>query len=242
MRRNFLGLSILSVFALAANAQRVTNSANIGHPENGLFQGTDVESVQLNNLNLHIEIPVWSTAGRGPGVGYKYAYDNKKWEFRTTCTPQGVCSDTPTKGGKLSIVGSFDYALTSKGKFNVPCPPPTGASANQYSYQLQEPDGTKHHFAPDPVGDAGNICGLPSPDVLNATDGSGWIFQRSTSRAISKDGTQVASLTDRNGNQITSPSSGTGTDTLGRTFQSNGSYYGPDGALQSLTVTYTQTE
>ena len=41
------------------------NSSNIGLPPNGVFSGSSVESVQVNNGNLHIEIPLYSVPGRG---------------------------------------------------------------------------------------------------------------------------------------------------------------------------------
>src|SRR5712671_1094796 len=87
-----LVVSILSEHAVG-QTQDVTDPLNIGMPPNGVFSGSDFDSVQLNNGGLHIEIPLWSIGGRGLSVGYKYIYDNRGWYFRTTCSRQGLCTD-----------------------------------------------------------------------------------------------------------------------------------------------------
>src|SRR5258708_16498261 len=68
-----------------AQDQDVTNPLNIGLPANGAFDGSDFDSVQLNNGNLHIEIPLWSMKGRALPVGYKYVYHTNAWYFTTYC-------------------------------------------------------------------------------------------------------------------------------------------------------------
>jgi hypothetical protein len=54
-------LSLLSV----AVAQDVRNTVNIGFPPNGIFEGSNFDSVQMNNGNLHIQIPFLFVPGRG---------------------------------------------------------------------------------------------------------------------------------------------------------------------------------
>ena len=34
------------------------NKFNVGLPANGVFDGSDFDTVQINNSNLHIEIPL----------------------------------------------------------------------------------------------------------------------------------------------------------------------------------------
>src|SRR5215510_11728598 len=41
------------------------NDSTTGFPEHGLFHGSGIESVQLNNGNSHIEIPLVHVPGRG---------------------------------------------------------------------------------------------------------------------------------------------------------------------------------
>ncbi len=62
-----VSLVLASVFlARVAFAQGAPNDYQIGLPQHGEFSGTDFEHVQMNNNNLHIDLPLWSTAGRGP--------------------------------------------------------------------------------------------------------------------------------------------------------------------------------
>src|ERR1700722_19376435 len=97
MRSSFfwaLAASVCCFFVAPAFTQDLTNPLNIGLPANGVFSGTDFDSVQLNNGNLHIEIPLWSTKGRGLSVDYKYVYDNKGWYINEHCDRVGYCTDT----------------------------------------------------------------------------------------------------------------------------------------------------
>src|SRR6516165_10865348 len=84
---------------------------NTGFPDNGVFDGDDFESVQLNNLNLHIEIPVWGTKGRGPGAWAKYVYDGNNWYYKTVCSPHGMnCTDKVTPQSPfLQLVLPWSY-------------------------------------------------------------------------------------------------------------------------------------
>jgi hypothetical protein len=71
----------------------VTNPLNVGFPTNGVFSRSDFDNVQLNNGNLHFEIPLWSDTGRGLAVSFKFVYDNKGWAFRETCDKYGICTE-----------------------------------------------------------------------------------------------------------------------------------------------------
>src|SRR5215471_9677095 len=87
MRSRLIIALLVTIAALAVRAhgqdgsaeQTVTNASNIGTPANGIYSGSDFESVQLNNGNLHIEIPVWSLHGRGLGTGASFVYDSSGW-------------------------------------------------------------------------------------------------------------------------------------------------------------------
>lgn len=56
-----------------------TGSQAIGLPAHGSFSGSDFDNVQLNNGNLHIEIPLYSVGGRGLSVPVSLVYDSKGW-------------------------------------------------------------------------------------------------------------------------------------------------------------------
>src|SRR5262245_48241005 len=91
----FVTLLVLSVLLrVASSAQAINNKTNIGLPENGVFDGSSFDNVQLTNGNLHIELPLWSYSGRGLPISFKYVYDNKGWYIENRCTRTGFCTDT----------------------------------------------------------------------------------------------------------------------------------------------------
>jgi len=223
---------VLGVPSLAW-AQDINNKTAVGFPENGVFTGSNFDSVQLSNGNLHIEIPLWSTPGRGLSVAMKYVYDNKGWHFSTHCVrTTGICTDTVGREvgnnttWRLARVGGV-YGFSQK-TVTQTCSGQTEMILT--NRVLRESDGTKHHMLPDPVHYSGALCPNvgPANSTMYAEDGSGWM-KTPTGPATRKDGVQSGSL-DTNGNQITS------TDTLGRTIPTGGSYYDSEGVLRQITV------
>src|SRR2546422_303868 len=126
----FLLFNLPSVFA-----QTVTNNNNTGYPQNAIVQGTEIESVQVTNGNLHIEIPIYRAKGRGQDTdtGSKFLLDSKGWGFTTQCG-QGICTDHPSpdfgsnvtltarslqnydvryQGSDVSCIGTYMYSLKS---------------------------------------------------------------------------------------------------------------------------------
>ena len=64
------------------------DNKNAGLPEHALFSGTDIDSVQMDSGNLHIEIPLWQVKGRaGLDFWVKLIYDAKGWTSRTVIVP-----------------------------------------------------------------------------------------------------------------------------------------------------------
>ncbi len=263
--KNFRRMAVLMSVVLAllywtgvAFAQGAPNGYQIGFPPHGDFSGTDFENVQLNNGNLHIEMPLWTAAGRGPSVGFKYVYDSLGWGFNENCNRfSGDCIDhvtpAPGKAGvvgnhlRFTLVGPESYQFSMLRQQSV-CSG-TGITIYIYSYNMSAPDGTHHHFVPDPVeaGPEAAYC-YPHPSTLYADDGSGWTLQidpnnGSVSRAVRKDGIafipSAHTIEDTNGNEVINPiPPNPGTDTLGRQFSTDGSYYDSNGILQTIPVTY----
>jgi hypothetical protein len=238
-------LLLLSVATLAKGQsadEQTVNDEQIGFPEDGLFSGSTFDSVQTNNGNLHIEIPLWTVKGRGIPVTVKMIFDSKAWFIRSHCNiSSGLCTGTvaalTNNHRTLRVVSDFDYAYKGGAISKGGC-----ANARYGGFTWYEPDGSSHHLVPDPVCNS-----VPSP--LYADDGSGWMVQTTTiggfQKATRKDGLTVVLpsggvvLTDSNGNQITRSSSGVNTDTAGRTFATDGSYVDSSGVLRSLQITNT---
>src|SRR5215475_13216777 len=80
-----LHLSIVVTVLSAFLCAQQTNSTIIGLPAHGIFSGNAFDSIQLNNGNLHIEIPLWSDKGRGLDSSYSLVYDNKGWTVNQSC-------------------------------------------------------------------------------------------------------------------------------------------------------------
>lgn len=244
-RLSTLAASLLTflwlVIAPNLRAQDVTNATNTGYPENAIIHGTEIESVQVTNGDLHVQIPIWSAKGRGLDTAGMLVYDNKEWFLSNRCFSSGICLDTVTSELNSNMVltghGPTDYTLTWKLQTKI-CGT-NSTSALTTNVVLREPNGTKHHFSPDPVAYPGEpFCGTAVAGILYANDGSGLMVKLSSLGvplyAVSKDGATANGLEDSNGNQITS------TDTLGRTIYNGGlTYVDSSGTQRSATITST---
>src|SRR5437016_8772409 len=108
---------LVPVFALTLSvaAQQVANDEGIGFPAHGIFSGSDFANVQVNNGNLHIEIPLWTVPGRG-GLSFamKYVYDSKGWKVNIRCPKNLTCDGNVQPGphAQISLEGPFGYRLT----------------------------------------------------------------------------------------------------------------------------------
>ncbi len=199
--RLLLTTSLFLAITSACSAQQgVDNSVNSGLPTNGVFHGSDIENVQVNNGNLHVDIPIYSIKGRGLDTSAHFVYDTKGWYFDRSCDGINPCEDlvTPLPGNTMILGASapfnFQYLGDSAGAV---------CTYNNGNYQvnrewtniiLLEPNGTKHHFSPDPIADTANPCWEVGSTVY-ADDGSGWILQlgsNGTIVAINKRGTAVS--------------------------------------------------
>jgi hypothetical protein len=205
-------LCSLCLFGTSSAISQVSNQLNTGYPENGIFHGTDIENVQMNNGGLHIEIPISEVKGRGLSVASKVVYNSKGWTFHTRCFTSGggFCEDDvqgdPLGYPSLAFFGAFDYEF-SKQSSTCTTGGGTGFPDISYTqigaYTIREPNGTKHHFVPDPlIGRSG--CIPPSYSAtLYADDGSGWIMHIDTSNgniieAVAKNGLRIQGTNGRN--------------------------------------------
>jgi hypothetical protein len=85
-------IAILSASALNCKLWGQSTSASVatGFPENGVFEGSSFDSIQMNNGNLHIQIPFITLPGRHRSYQYIYSYDNRGWGFKTIDRGDGV--------------------------------------------------------------------------------------------------------------------------------------------------------
>lgn len=147
-------VAAVSLFLLLASSAQgqIPNQLNTGYPDNGVFHGSDIDNVQINNSGLHIEIPIYQAKGRGLNVGAKVVYNSKGWVFKTRCFTSGggFCEDDvqgdPLGNTTFAFYGGFDYIFSASSR-NCQA----GFDLFYFrvgGYVLREPDGTKHHFTP----------------------------------------------------------------------------------------------
>jgi hypothetical protein len=195
-------------------AQSVNNAVNTGLPENGAFHGSDVENVQVNNGNLHIDIPIYSIKGRGLDTSAHFIYDNKGWTFTTFCDIDLNCWDQISAETNNTMIlaasGPANYILSFKTP-RFTCSLDHVSVIETSNMVVREPNGTKHHFSPDPITGTPNRC-VSTATTVYADDGSGWILQKGANgwTPINKHGITVplssfgsaTAVEDTNGNEL----------------------------------------
>ena len=211
-------------------------------------------------------------SGRGTDFSYAICYDSSIWSpptsgSTTTWTPNsnfGFGSNSTLSGGNTGYITylhpvNFCYIGSTNGY-------PTGADAFDVYLVYHDPWGIGHVFPGQDEQKSGS-CGSSSTSTFNfpetAPDGSGFIINGLSGPIVKPDGTIVAppvnptggaaltTLTDRNGNQMNSDSSGHFYDTLSSTtpiLSVTGSgttasptkftYTAPSGASPSFTISY----
>jgi RHS repeat-associated protein len=201
-----------------------------GTPPLGSFSpGPDVTN--LGNLNVHFTIPVSKKAGRGRGFFYNLSFDNSIW---SPTSSSGTASWTPItnwgwRGDTDAAVGYVNMTTST-----TTCRADDGTTQHYTVYFFStyvDEFGTVHTIngRTDTKDQAGCISGTGTQQTT-ATDASGLTFVLTNdpdATVIGRDGSQFhpplaigdfsGSITDRNGNQITTTSGATFVDTLGMT-------------------------
>jgi RHS repeat-associated protein len=237
----------------------IPDPTQTGFPEHGVFQGSNVESVQVNNGNLHIQIPLVRMKGRGPAYFVNFVYDTKGWNIREFChqASQLICTYAVKSGVATTQFGKLVHPFSNFAPAAAKSSPVTcglNGSINETldTFTVSDPEGGHHLLKPEQQ-PRFKTCGYPSSNVLYAADGSGWISN--SSGVVSKDGTVYSntSVTDSNGNQVVLNADGASvTDTMGRviklpfdTTDASGNrtthvqYQDSNNILQDIQITYT---
>jgi hypothetical protein len=202
--------------SVTMSAQSTSGNMATGFPENGVFEGSAFDSVQMNNGNLHIQIPFVTLPGRHHDYHYVYSYDNRGWGFLTHDRGDGYLIQSvkpePFNGMQFRPPDPVEgYNVNFTISFNVKCgeddtmEPPVIFYGNVYSNHIViEKNGTKHGFFPIENTPFGPNCPIKQlqPFRAYATDGSGWVMDIGSDgkivRTIKKDGDQNG--IDTNGN------------------------------------------
>ncbi len=113
--RSFAILMIPLLLSQVVDAQSApaTDSA-IGLPVGSHFDGDSIASVQIENGNLHIELPIVKEVGRGPAIEYKFVYDSLGFQVRPG-NPPSIAKERNTS---FTLIGpgrqTFAILATSK--------------------------------------------------------------------------------------------------------------------------------
>ena len=209
---------VLFLMATAsASFAQDTNSTNIGLPPNGVFSGSEIENVQVNNGNLHIEIPLYSVPGRGLNTTVKYVYDSRGWIAPMDKAHNSGTTPGPHNNLQWAVVAPLSRAGVKSGDIFAPtvygtyagyatCPTGLDVYYTYITVAVYEPNGTSHNMG---GATPAQKC-YPNGNTANgyAEDGSGFqvIYNWANfpgcntecsinAQVISPDGTQLYPVT-----------------------------------------------
>jgi YD repeat-containing protein len=145
--------------ALAAFPQNpyIPDAGKVGLPINGVFSGGSIDSVQVNNGNLHIDIPLLHLPGIGMDTDVHFVYDNQVFTLTQvpyTFGPSGPPTsywDLITMSRYLASVNDPLSGMFKMGEHNEQweCgnPPSSLQNATYIEYVMfSDPGGTSHSF------------------------------------------------------------------------------------------------
>jgi RHS repeat-associated protein len=199
----------------------------------GSFDSRGVDTINIGNLNVHLDIPIFHKAGRGIPFSYDLTYDNSVWQ---NVSSNGSAMWLPVQnfGWTAQTVVMTGYLSYAQHSYVCDLPLPQHGTYDVYdTWVYHDPLGVSHSFSGhieyDPKGCASTLTGFRN----SATDNSGLSLVVGSSNGnpggaqtiLTRDGrsmvvptgpaSQGSSITDSNGNQVTVSPSGVYTDTLG---------------------------
>jgi RHS repeat-associated protein len=238
-------IGVVSVLFTRASAQVAT-----GAPPFSSSTGGSIDSIDLGNLNVHIQIPIMSRAGRGLPFNYAWSYDSSIW-YPTGTT--AAWTPIPNWGWRSQTEAAVGYISYSQGETKCFDQPPGWYWANTYgNFVYHDGSGTPHGFGIHWT----NCSSDNKPHSGTSGDGSGMSLNADTNIVTLKSGATInapsqtdtgsGTITDSNGNYISVTPTNI-TDTLGSTALSitgspsptQFSYTGPQGNAQNITITYS---
>lgn len=252
---------LAGAFATLLLASNVAHAQmGTGFPPFGSFSSGAPDTINYGNLNVHLQIPIVSKAGRGLPFSYTLTYDSSVWSKYNAL---GDLAWTPSASWGWGGITTANTGYVTYSTSPQSCT--YGSQHQQYNWTVYifesylDPNGTAHAINTDVSTWNSGPCGSgPSYSAtVPATDGSGYTFAitASPSATIYSPSGQVISplqtyigagtITDSNGNFLSATSSSgttTYTDTLGDTALTVSStqltYTNPSGGSSSFIVNY----
>jgi YD repeat-containing protein len=160
--------------------------AQTGFPPFGSFGGDSFDTVNLQNLDVHLTIPIMNKPGRGLPVALSLNYDGLIWTASNSCgsgcgsweAPIGFSPyDSPNSltswGWSFSPGGFVTQTPDVESYCYTGNPPVMSGAIIAYFYSYYDRNGTLHSF-PFPIATETGTCGSASSGTPGtATDGSG---------------------------------------------------------------------
>ncbi len=183
-----------------------------GLPANSTFAGGDIDTVNLQNGNLHVVIPIYVDKQRGgKTLRWELIYDSPTWIKKFTpnncgqkvCNPIGWFSVGPDNLyiANWRLAGPQNWGVSNIWS-DLTCPSTNLPYVAVVNWSVTDPQGTQHMLPLRQEPD-GNCEGqaLKGP----ALDGSGIFYDSQAQIIYLKDGTQISSseIRDANGNLYT---------------------------------------
>jgi hypothetical protein len=214
--------AVVLLFPFVAFGQVSTGAQPMG----SFSSGPDV--INLGNLNMHFDLPVFAKPGRGMPFTYTLSFDSSIW---SPVTVSGVKSWQPAANWNWRGVTEVATGYISRTRTTIRCqlpdffPPRYVNDPYWFNYQYHDQFGVVHSFANTVGGCPGDF----TDNISSSTDSSGLTLDTTTNPAkiTARDGTTFSppvdsavgsgTRTDRNGNQISTSTGNSFTDTLGMT-------------------------
>ncbi|MGB6476516.1 MAG: hypothetical protein WBF04_20890 [Candidatus Sulfotelmatobacter sp.] len=206
-----------------------------GTPSWSAFDKGEVDTINLSNLNINLNVPVMSKSGAVP-LTVNLWYNYSLWTpgnnlFPPQGSPYALSGILTGAVNWMFGYGAVGETVLGTIAYDVPCP--QGGTTDKYSnYSIKTGDGTLHPVLPTLYADSAG-CLAGSGFTAQTIDGTGWTLSISPTGAnnsptayqsngmiFSPNGNSAGyfSLADSNSNSITWNSSAeTFTDTLGLT-------------------------
>ena len=179
-------IALITLFFLMARSNTFAQTpytpdiGNVGLPTNGTLHGTDIETVQLNNGNLHIDIPLLHLPGIGMDTDIHFTYDSHIWNH--AIGPENETANAPT-WTLITMSRPYwqlkdpmaGYLKWGEHPINWNCHGSTGSVTEGLGtntdidfVSFKDENGTAHSFALNGMIPSGGIPGCSVPGVVGA--------------------------------------------------------------------------
>jgi YD repeat-containing protein len=191
MMRRFVAYPILLCSLLAGMVLSYGQQPVTGFPPLGTFAGGPFDAVDLANLNVHFQIPIFGRAGRGIPLSYALGYDSLVW---SPVSSSGASAWTPlnsTWGWRAITEAATGYVTYGSATSIQQCPYQVDGNTFYYvtvwtysNFQYHDPGGATHPIPGQVVHfiSTNNACGESyTTPITNAltSDGSGYFVTTS---------------------------------------------------------------